>query len=206
MTLNQKQKQFKQIKSMSSSRIRHRRTPAAHIRPGLQCECESTQHLWVAIWVRASPKLQAEWEVSLHSRGQTLACLQTHTQTAVDKHKMSLPFTICCPTYTHLTALFPGLPGSAGTTNVKPIWILLKQETVSGSGISRTISKSAPRSRQLTTPAAHHSVFTGRMPFLLPNQQRQNTEVCCLLTAQYLGLLSLIIATIHLCKTHLLTC
>jgi len=159
MTLNQKQKQFKQIKSKSSSRIWHRRTPAAHIRPGLQCECESTQRLWVAIWVRASPKLQAVWEVSLHSHGQTLACLQTHTQTAVDKHKMSLPFTICCPIYTHLTALFPGLPGSAGTTNVKPIWILLKQETVSGSGISWTISKSAPRSRQLTTPALHHSVF-----------------------------------------------
>ena len=30
---------------------------------------------------------------------------------------------------------FPGLPGSAGTRKVKPIWILLKQETVSGSGI-----------------------------------------------------------------------
>jgi len=25
-------------------------------------------------------------------------------------------------------------------------------------------------------PAPHHSVFTGRMLFLLPNQQRQSTE------------------------------
>jgi len=25
-------------------------------------------------------------------------------------------------------------------------------------------------------PAYHHSGFTGRMPFLLPNQQRQSTE------------------------------
>jgi len=25
-------------------------------------------------------------------------------------------------------------------------------------------------------PAAHHSVFTGRMPFLSPNQQRQSAE------------------------------
>ena len=40
---------------------------------------------------------------------------------------------------------FPGLPGWAGTRKVKPIWILLKQETVSGSGISRAICKSAPR-------------------------------------------------------------
>ena len=37
---------------------------------------------------------------------------------------------------TRLTALCPGLPGWAGTRKVKPVWILLKQETVSGSGIS----------------------------------------------------------------------
>jgi len=35
---------------------------------------------------------------------------------------------------------------------------------------------SAPRSRQITMPAPHCSVFTGRMPFLSPNQQRQSTE------------------------------
>ena len=62
-------------------------------------------------------------------------------------------------THTRLTALFPGLSGWAGTRKVKPIWILLKQETVSGRGISWVICKSAPRSRQITTPAPHHSVF-----------------------------------------------
>ena len=41
----------------------------------------------------------------------------------------------------------------------KQIWILLKQETVSGSGIRWAICKSASRSRQTTTPAPHHSVF-----------------------------------------------
>ena len=71
---------------------------------------------------------------------------------------------------------FPRLPGWAGTRKVKPIWILLKQETVSGSGISWAICKSAPCSRQITMPAPHHSFFTGRMPFLPPNQQRQSTE------------------------------
>jgi len=39
-------------------------------------------------------------------------------------------------THTHLTALCQALSGWAGTEKVKPIWILLKQETVSGSGIS----------------------------------------------------------------------
>ena len=62
-------------------------------------------------------------------------------------------------THTRLTALFPGLPTWAGTRKVKPIWILLEQETVSGSGISWAACKSAPRSRQTTTPAPHHSVF-----------------------------------------------
>ena len=40
-----------------------------------------------------------------------------------------------------------------------PIWILLKQETVSGRGISWGISKSAPRPREITTPATNRSVF-----------------------------------------------
>ena len=53
---------------------------------------------------------------------------------------------------------FPGIRRSAGTRKVKPIWILLEQETVSGSGISWAVCKSAPRSRQITTLAPHHSV------------------------------------------------
>ena len=70
----------------------------------------------------------------------------------------------------------------SGTTQVsryqkgKTNQILLKQVTVSGSGISWAICKSATRSRQITMPAPHHSVFTGRMPFLPPNQQRQSTD------------------------------
>ena len=45
-----------------------------------------------------------------------------------------------------------------------------------GSGISWAICKSAPRSRQITTPTLHHSIFTGQIPFLPPNQQWQSTE------------------------------
>jgi len=72
-------------------------------------------------------------------------------------------------------ALCPGLPRWASTRKVKPIWILLKQETASGSGISWAIGKSAPRSRQMTMiPTTQF--FTGQMPFLPPNQQRQSTE------------------------------
>jgi len=51
-----------------------------------------------------------------------------------------------------------------GKTNLD----LLEQEIVSGSGICWAICKSAPHP---TT-----QFFTGRMPFLPPNQQRQSTE------------------------------
>ena len=80
-------------------------------------------------------------------------------------------------TYTHIriTALCPETTHVSRYQKV-PIWILLKQETVSGSGISWAICKSAPRSRQITTSAPHHSVSTGRMPFLPPNRQCQSTE------------------------------
>jgi len=73
-------------------------------------------------------------------------------------------------THTHpFNGPFPGLPRWAGTRKVRSIWILLpkvksvwilqKQVTVSDSGISWAICKSAPRSRQITTPAPGHSVF-----------------------------------------------
>ena len=67
----------------------------------------------------------------------------------------------------------------------KTIWILLKQEIVSGSGISWAICKSAPCSKQITMPTPHHSVFSGRILFLPPNQQCLSTEghcndcICC---------------------------
>jgi len=62
--------------------------------------------------------------------------------------------------YIHLfNSPFPGLPGWASTRKVKTIWILHCQMTVSGSGISLAVHKSAPSSRQITTPAPHHSVF-----------------------------------------------
>jgi len=70
-------------------------------------------------------------------------------------------------TYIH-THAFNG-PFS-GTTQVsryqkgKSIWILL------------AICNSAPRSRQITMPAPTTQFFTGWMPFLPPNQQRQSTE------------------------------
>ena len=52
-------------------------------------------------------------------------------------------------TYTHTHPFNGSMSGTtrvSGTRKVKPIWILMKQETVSGTGISWAICKSAPRS------------------------------------------------------------
>ena len=37
-------------------------------------------------------------------------------------------------------------------------------------------TQSAPRSRQITTPTPHHSIFTGQVLFLTPNQQCQSSD------------------------------
>ena len=89
------------------------------------------------------------------------------------------------PTHTHTTVLllFWNLSGTTRvsryqkgkTRKVKTNLDLLEQETVSGRGICCAICKSAPHPRQ---PRQHPTTqfFTGRMPFLLPNQQRQSIE------------------------------
>jgi len=88
-------------------------------------------------------------------------------------------------THTHTTILllFWNLSGTTrvsryqkgktgkGKTNLD----LLEQEIVSGSDMCWAICKSAPHPRQ---PRQHPTTqfFTGQMPFLPPNQQRQSTE------------------------------
>jgi len=80
---------------------------------------------------------------------------QSRTSTLRHQHKDNI-----VNTHTH-----PFNGPFSGTTQVsryqkgKTFWILLKQETVSGSGISWATCKSAPRSRQITTSAPHHSIF-----------------------------------------------
>jgi len=69
------------------------------------------------------------------------------------------------------------LPRWASTRKVKPVWTLLKQETMSDSGIRWAICKCAPCSRQITMPAPTHSVFLlAGYQILPPNQQLQCTE------------------------------
>ena len=69
------------------------------------------------------------------------------------------------------------LTGDSNRRSLVTFIRLLVVATVSGSGISWAICKSAPCSRQITMPAPHLSVFfVSWMPFLPPNQQCQSTE------------------------------
>ena len=84
-----------------------------------------------------------------------------------------------------LLLLQPYYDPLSGTTQVsryqndKPFWILLKQTWWGGSGISWSICKLfALCSRRYPRQHFISQVFTGRMLFLTPNQQRQSTEDC----------------------------
>jgi len=106
-----------------------------------------------------SSKKEVGGRLKQHVDKDFLNNLGLHTHTHARTHARTHTHTHTHTQHTRLTAIFPGLPRWAGTRKEKPIWILLKQETVSGSGICWATCKFAPRSRQITTPVPHHSVF-----------------------------------------------
>jgi len=129
-----------------------------------------------ATWLVPDRRLQYPTDRLYHSDFQLPAsALNTTALLSVTSHIHARTHT-----HTHLTALCPGLPGRARTRKVKPIWILLKQESVSGSGISWAICKSASRSRQITTPAPHHSVFyrPDALPAAQPTVPKHWRNIC----------------------------
>jgi len=88
------------------------------------------------------------------------------------EHSRNMDQHIRTHTHTHtFNGPFSGTTWVSRYQKGKPIWILLKQETVSSSGISWAICKSAPCFRQITTLVRYPTTlfFTGRMPFLPPN-------------------------------------
>ena len=107
----------------------------------------------VAVAIFSETRCSFKWYVSVPCCVRDCVCSWRVSQVSVDgrcrlqlrqprwnqpRHgllSLSLLFMpLAVHTHTRLTALFPGLPGWAGTRKVKPIWISLKQETVSGSG------------------------------------------------------------------------
>ena len=63
-------------------------------------------------------------------------------------------------THTRLMALCPGLPGWAGTRNVKPVgFYWSKRQWLAVASAGPYASLHLARSRQITMPTPHHSVF-----------------------------------------------
>ena len=76
-------------------------------------------------------------------------------------------------THTRLTALSPGPPRWAGTRKAKPIWSKRQWVAVASAGTYASCTSLQTDNHANTPPL---KFFTGRMPFLPPNQQSQSTE------------------------------
>ena len=99
----------------------------------------------------------AEFIDRVHARAAALR-RPIHTYTDTHTHPFNGPFS--------------GTTQVSRYQQVKPVWILLKQETVSGPYMQ--VCTSLQTDNHASTPPL--SFFTGRVPLLPPNQQRQSTE------------------------------
>ena len=82
-------------------------------------------------------------------------------------------------THTRLTALCPGLPGLAGTRKVKTNLDFTEARDSEWQWHQlghMQVCTSLQTDNHASTAPHRSGFFTGRMPFLPPNQQRQSTE------------------------------
>ena len=76
--------------------------------------------------------------------------------------------------HNHFTALFPGPPGTAGAGR-ELLDFMVQGEINRGRHTGQPAGHHSIQTNQCPPPPSPHS-FTGRMPFLRPNQQCQSTE------------------------------
>ena len=129
-----------------------------------------------------SIRVQEKMQIARPKQSHRLSTWNDHIQ----RYSAALAKTTDQTTHTHpFNGPFLGLPGWVDTRKVKPIWILLKQETVSGRGISWTVCKSAPRSRQITMSAPHHSLYWSDKEQKIKNIIRTNGSTSSLAWKRY---------------------
>jgi len=99
-----------------------------------------------------------------------LSRLSTHARTHARTHTHT-------HTHTRLTDLYPGLPGWAGTSVCKTSLDFTEARDIEWQwhqlGHMQVCTSLQTDNHASTSPL---SFFTGRLPFLPPNQQRQSTE------------------------------
>jgi len=154
--------------------------------------------MYTTVKLGCCKNVQLQNVVSLTLTSFLYSLYYRHTDGSSDKHKFSSvivrstrkkPLTRSHGNHTHIhsTALWPGLPGWASTRKVKPIWILLKKETMSGSGIRWAICKSATRSRR--QPSQHPTTKDFLLPAAQPKASkhwRHGSQFINYLTVNYL--------------------
>jgi len=145
-----------------------------HVLTASCSQCTFWQSLYVCVSSLASSILGTAVVVASKAASAALSTAKDvyYTLQARNEVPMHLLNTHTHPFYSPVDFVwdYPGEPVP------EPIWILLKQETVSGTGISWAIRKSAPRPRQIPRQHPTTHFFTGQMPFLPPHQQHQSTE------------------------------
>ena len=96
-----------------------------------------------------SKTVQVDAHFLLKSNSKSYALYLNLSNSYLSINVTRINHAVCIHTHTHTHTPVP--------ERQKPIWILLKQETVSGSGICWAICKYAPRSRQIPRqhPTAH---------------------------------------------------
>ena len=107
---------------------------------------------------------------------KNLGCLEDFSAFSFENNEESVRKMVCnyaqlFHTHTRLTALFLGLPRWAGTRKVKPIWILLEQDSEwqwHQLGHMQ-VCTSLQTDNHASTPPATTQFFTGQMPFLMPS-------------------------------------
>jgi len=108
-----------------------------------------------SLQVHASSSISIGSTSGLLLQSLPMCPIQTHTQNIRDTRPHLMLCTAMLPDdnvkHTHMhpfnspfSGTSGGLPRWASTRKVEPIWILLKKDTVSGSGISWAVCKSAP--------------------------------------------------------------
>ena len=139
-----------------------------------------TQNDWSCSSCWMKKKKRSDWRIyfmmSHYGIDEQLSLLSYLAYSVVADLNFGWNVCIYIHTYTRLMALCPGLPGWADSRKVKPSgFYWSKRQWVAWHQLGRMqVCTSLQTDKHASTPPL--SFFTGRMPFLPANRQRQSTE------------------------------
>jgi len=114
--------------------------------------------------------------VSVWKRATTHSYLSIRRDSWLNKAHMYIYYIDCAHHHHHnrFTALFPGPSGWAGARR-ELLDFMVQGKINGGRHTDHPVGRHSIQTNQCLLPPSPH-IFTGRMPFLSPNQQHQSTE------------------------------